>query len=54
MWHLRARDLHPALGRFLSADPVCKELWELVNYLGSDAAAFANWSAGTHCHHSMI
>ncbi|MEZ4614126.1 MAG: RHS repeat-associated core domain-containing protein [Caldilineaceae bacterium] len=22
MWHLRARDLHPSLGRFLSADPV--------------------------------
>ena len=22
MWHLRARDLHPALGRFLSPDPV--------------------------------
>ena len=22
MWHLRARDLHPGLGRFLSADPV--------------------------------
>lgn len=22
MWHLRARDLHPALGRFLSTDPV--------------------------------
>jgi len=22
LWHLRARDLHPALGRFLSADPV--------------------------------
>ena len=22
MWHLRARDLYPALGRFLSADPV--------------------------------